>query len=175
MNARTIAITAVMIAITTAITASPLRIPSGIGYGNLSDVVIFFAAFAFGPMVGFAAGAVGAGLADVLGGYAYFAPLTFVVHGLEGLIAGYIGARTNSLACMFIAWIAGSVILVGGYFIGEALVPAWGGLPQAFVDLPTNLTQAVLGLVGISLALLVRKAYPPIAQMVTGPTWVEEK
>ena len=175
MNARTIAITAVMIAITAAITASPLRVPSGIGYGNLSDVFVMFAAFSFGPMVGFATGGIGAGIADLIG-FPPFAPLTFLAHGLEGLVAGYLGSRTNSLPRMLLAWAAGSVVMIAVYFFGELLVPQlWGGAPQAFADLLTDVGQAGLGLIGVALALLVRKAYPPITQMVSGPTWVEEK
>jgi uncharacterized membrane protein len=68
---------------------------------------------------------------------------------------------------MLVGWLAGTVVMVGLYFLGEAAVPAvWGGLPQALTEWPFNLLQNVAGgIVGIPLVLAVRRAYPPITQM----------
>jgi uncharacterized membrane protein len=71
VDARTVAVTAIMIAV----------------------VAVSFAAFAFGPWIGLIAGGVGGGLADIIGGYALYAPLTFLAHGLEDLVVGCIGRR----------------------------------------------------------------------------------
>jgi energy-coupling factor transport system substrate-specific component len=149
-------------------------VPIGTGYFNFSDVAIYFAAFAFGPWVGLVAGGVGAALADISLGYSQFAILTFFAHGLEGLVAGYLG-KGNDRMRMLLGWLAGTVVMVGLYFLGEAAVPAmWGGLPQALTEWPFNLLQNVAGgIVGIPLVLAVRRAYPPITQMGLGPTWRE--
>ena len=171
IGVRTIAITGIMIAVVAVFTRS-IMVPIGTGFFNFSDVAIYFAAFAFGPWIGFVAGGVGAALADISLGYSQFAILTFFAHGLEGLVAGYLGWRGfggkgDVRLRMLLGWLAGTVVMVGIYFAGEAAVPAmWGGLPQAITEWPFNLLQNVVGgIVGIPLVLAVRRAYPPITQM----------
>ena len=131
-----IAVVALMIAITTVFTvAVQVPIPATTGYVNFSDVAIYFTAFLFGPWVGFVAGGVGTALADLSLGYAQFAPLSFVAHGLEGLLAGYIVHRlypqltrgSNRLwrVLSALGWILGSIpfILFLVLFIVLVLVP----------------------------------------------------
>mgnify|MGYP001148847382 CR=1 FL=1 len=66
-----------------------IRIPTPArGYVNLSDVAITFAGLAFGPWVGAIAGGIGTALADLLGGFAPYAPISFVAHGLQGFLVG---------------------------------------------------------------------------------------
>lgn len=165
VNTRRIAIVAVMIAAVAVFTRF-IVIPIGTGFFNFSDVAIYFAAFAFGPWVGLAAGGVGAALADISLGYSQFAILTFFAHGLEGLVAGYLG-KDQPLSRMLLAWAAGTIVMVGLYFIGEYAVPAlWGGPPQALTEWPFNIVQNVAGgIVGIPLVVAVRRAYPPITRM----------
>jgi uncharacterized membrane protein len=167
-----IALTAVLIALTTVFTLL-VRVPTPArGYVNLSDVAITFTSIAFGPWIGLAAGGIGAALADLLGGYAAFAPLTFIAHGLEGLVIGMIAFRQRSLPNMIAAWLVGSVIMVGCYFVGEGLF--YTGWPPAIAEAPLNAFQAVVGgLVGIPLYLAVRAAYPPIERLGKRQTWTE--
>jgi len=174
LDAKTIAVMAVMIAVVTVFTmAVRVPIPATNGYINFSDVAIYFASFAFGPWVGLVAGGVGAGLADVMGGYANFAILTFFAHGLEGFVAGYLGGRTNSLQRMLLGWVAGTVVMVAVYFLGETFIMGMGAV-AAGTELPFNLVQNVAGaLIGIPLVYLVRRAYPPINQIGFGKTWKE--
>ena len=76
---------AVSIALVTVFT-TVVKIPTGGGgYLNCSDVAIAFIAYTLGPVTAFVAGGVGAALADAIGGYAQWVPITFVAHGLEGL------------------------------------------------------------------------------------------
>ncbi|HYN89468.1 MAG TPA: ECF transporter S component [Ardenticatenaceae bacterium] len=162
MQARDVALTGVMIALVTVVTLF-VRLPSGIGYFNLSDTAIYFAAFAFGPLTGFLAGGVGTALADLIG-YPVFALLTFFAHGLQGLVAGYVG-RGGDWRRMLLGWALGTITMVGIYFVGEywGAQFGWGGPPQATADLPTNLIQNLVGaVVSIPLVLAVRRAYPPL-------------
>ena len=174
LSGKSIAIMAVMIAVVTVFTlAVRVPIPATEGYINFSDVAIYFASFAFGPWVGLIAGGVGAGLADVLGGYASFAILTFFAHGLEGWVAGYIGGRTTSLKRMLLGWAAGTAVMVAIYFLGETFILGMGAAAAA-AEVPFNLVQNVAGgLIGIPLVYAVRKAYPPINQIGFGKTWKE--
>lgn len=164
MRAREIALTAVMIALVAVVVRFIPPVPIGQGYFNFSDTAIYFAAFTFGPLTGFLAGGVGAALADLSLGYAAFAPLTFIAHGLQGLVAGHLG-RGGDWRRMLLGWAAGTITMAGLYFLGEYFGAAlgWGGPPQAVSELPFNLLQNVAGaIVSIPLVVAVRRAYPPL-------------
>lgn len=169
---RDIALTAVMIALVAVITRL-LVFPVGQGFFNFADTAIYFVAFTFGPWIGFLAGGIGAALADLSLGYAAFAPLTFLAHGLQGLVAGGLmrHGRGSPVTRMVIAWAAGTVTMAGIYFIGEYFGASlgWGGPAQAVTELPFNILQNVGGaIVAIPLSLLVRRAYPPLARYSDG-------
>jgi len=165
LDARTVAITAVMIAVVAAFTMFiRVPIPATGGYVNLSDVAVFFVAFTFGPVPALVAGGVGAGLADVLGGFAEFAWLSFLAHGLEGLLAGYVARRGFGPAATLVAWAVGAAAMLLGYFLGETRVMT--GVGAALGEVPFNALQVVVGgVLGVALTVAVRRAYPPIVQM----------
>ncbi len=187
LRASTIAIAAIMIGLVTVVILSPARVPIPVtgGYLNLSDILIYFAGFSFGPWIGLVAGGIGAGLGDILAGYAVFAPITLVAHGLQGLLAGLLG-HNRRLPGMIVAWVLGSLAMVAGYYLGETIFMQMGLLPSeseaaitlikspALAEVPLNLLQNVLGLVGIPLVYLVRKAYPPVTEMGKPQRWREE-
>ena len=173
VNPRDIALTAVMIALVAVVTRF-LIVPIGAGYFNFSDTAVYFVAFTFGPWIGFLAGGIGAALADLSAGYAAFAPLTFLAHGLQGLVAGYLVRKLpgSPVTRMIGGAIGGTITMVGIYFLGEYFGAAigWGGPAQAVTELPFNLLQNVIGaLIAIPLALLIRRAYPPLARYTSPP------
>jgi uncharacterized membrane protein len=167
----TLAVIAVMVAIVAVLTSAVrMPIPATGGYVHLGDVGVFFAAFAFGPWIGGVAGAFGCAIADILGGYASWAPLTLVAHGLQGLLAGYLGYRKGAVG-MVVGWALGALVLIAVYFLGEWFIYGLG-LGGALAEVIPNLIQmAVGGLIGIPLVLAVRRAYPPIDRMGIGTTW----
>lgn len=166
LGVRQIVLTGVMIALVAVFTLA-IRVPFALtrGYFNFSDVAVFFASFAFGPWIGLIAGGVGTALADVMGGYPMYAPLTFLAHGLEGFIAGYIAGRKRRVPWMAAGWAGGAVVMLAFYFLGEAFVFRMGIGPAATEALTVNIPQVVAGgVVGIPLVLALRRAYPPILQ-----------
>ncbi|MCS6844943.1 MAG: ECF transporter S component [Caldilineales bacterium] len=168
VSPRSIALTAITIALVAVVTRF-LIFPIGQGYFNFSDTAIYFVAFTFGPWIGFLAGGIGAALADLSAGYAAFAPLTFLAHGLQGLVAGWVARRGpgTPMQRMAVAWLGGTLTMAGIYFLGEYFGArlGWGGPAQAAAELPFNLLQNVAGgLVAVPLSLLVRRAYPPLAR-----------
>jgi uncharacterized membrane protein len=167
-----IALVALLIALTTVFTLL-VRIPTPArGYVNLSDVAVTFSALLFGPWVGAIAGGVGTALADLFGGYAFFAPLSLVAHGVEGFLIGYLGWRRRSVRGMILAWLAGTVAMAAIYLVGEGLF--YTGWPGAFAELPLNLFQGLVGaVVGIPLVLAVRRAYPAVDELGRRRTWRE--
>ncbi len=138
------------------------------GYINLGDVAIFFAAFVFGPVTAFIAGGLGTALADILGGYAQWAPISFVIHGLQGFLVGIIysffvkeeSGRVNIFWQALFCFLAGSIVMVSGYFLAGVLMVGPGA---ALVEVPGNIIQNLAGAVGgLLLSAAVEKAYPPV-------------
>jgi len=172
-RATVVAIVAIMVAVIAVLTfAVQIPIPATGGYIHFGDAGVYFASLAFGPVVGLVGGGLGCALADILSGYASWAPLTLVAHGLQGLIAGYFG-KSKGLTHMLIGWGLGSVALIAIYFLGEWFIYGldYGG---ALAEVGPNFIQeAVGGLIGIPLVLAVRRAYPPIDRIGLGRTWEE--
>ncbi len=168
-----IALAALLIALTTVFTLLVrVPIPATQGYVNLSDVAITFSGLIFGPWIGLVAGGVGAAMADLLGGYAQFALLSLVAHGIEGLAIGWLGRGRKDLPGIIVAWLVGALAMIVGYLVGEGLFLT--GWPAAIAEVPSNAFQALVGaVVGIPLVLAVRKAYPPIDRLGQRRSWTE--
>ena len=181
----------VSIAVLTAVTAVftlLVRIPIAPtrGYINLGDVAIFFTAFTFGPVTALLSGGLGTAIADLLAGYAQWAPITLVIHGLQGLVAGLVVrgmiARPSRLPvagdeevdeavernplpllAVIIAGILGTVIMVGLYFLAAGIMYGFG---PAAVEIPGNLIQNAVGVIGgFLLSKTVLRAYPPVQDL----------
>jgi uncharacterized membrane protein len=85
-----LAVTALMAALVFALTLVHLfPTPPG-GYIHLGDGGVNFAAFAFGPWVGGVVGGLGTALADIAGGFGYWALASFIIHGLQGIAVGWL-------------------------------------------------------------------------------------
>ncbi len=140
------------------------------GYIHLGDVGVYFAAFAFGPVIGLLAGGLGTALADILGGYAHWAPASFLFHGAQGLVAGYLAFK-GTRGLHLLGWLAGAVIVVLGYFaVGAVLY----GAGPALTEVPMNVIQVVAGgVIGLPLAMAIRRAWPPVQRLAEPTRWQE--
>jgi uncharacterized membrane protein len=156
----TIALSAVMAALVAVTTFSvQIFIPATRGYLNFGDIMIFVSSLTFGPIVGGFAGGVGSAISDVAGGYAYFAPYTFVIKGAEGIIAGLIANRISRRRDGLAVVVAGGEMITG-YFLAE-LFPLQIGLAGALAEVPANILQIVVGgVVGLPIALIIRRQLP---------------
>ena len=162
-----IASIAVLTAITTVFTLI-VRVPvtPTRGYVNLGDVAIFFTALTFGPFTALASGGLGTALADILGGYAQWAPITFFAHGVQGLVIGFVFKMVKKekavqfFFSLFLSFLAGTLIMGGTYFITGGVMYGFGA---AATEVPGNILQNAAGvLLGTPLYFAVRKAYPPV-------------
>ena len=156
---RTLALTGVMTAIIFILTRA-VQVPTPVGgYIHLGDAGVLFTGFAFGPVVGTIAGALGTALADVTSPYAQWAPFTLVIHGLMGFAAGQIvrgGAQFWRLVSASL--VAGIILIVGYFFAGLLLV----GM-EAALEIGPNVSQIIGGaVVAVPLYYAVRRAYPPL-------------
>ncbi len=67
--------------------ATMIAFPAGPGYINAGDIVLLLAAFTLAPTQAMLAAGIGSALADLLNGYAMYAPATFVIKALMALCA----------------------------------------------------------------------------------------
>jgi uncharacterized membrane protein len=161
VKARQVAVLAIGIATVAAlIIAVPVPIPVTGGYVHPGAVAEVFLALAFGPVVGMLAAGLGAMTADLILGFASFAPLSLVAHGALGLLVGLIGWK-QPLGRMALGWLAGGLALVALYFLGESTVYQLG-VSVALAEVPLNALQVSLGVLGLTLFRLVKAAYPQI-------------
>lgn len=182
-DARLIAVTGVMTAVVFVLTRFVTFSVGPGGYLHLGDIAIYVTAFLFGPLVGLISAAVGTTLADLNLGYGAWAPGTFVIHGLQGLVAGLIAWRRGTIA-MVVAGIVGGAILMVGYFTYQWAMVSAGSLDPdegetAFATavnyIGANLFQGFIGMVvAIPLVIALYQAYPPVRRFAAGSSWVEE-
>ena len=120
------------------------------GATKLSKVLLFVTAIAIHNLPEGIAAGVGSACADLLLGYAYYAPATFIIKLLDAFIAGAIfrllgkKQRTPSVT-LSVAGLFGSVIMVLGYFLYSFLFLG-DGFSAAFSAIPANILQAVTGI-----------------------------
>jgi uncharacterized membrane protein len=136
-----------------------VRIPNPMGgYFNVGDVMIFVTALTFNPIIGGVAGGLGSAIADIIG-FPLFAVPTLVIKGLEGLLASLISDKKRVYRDVLAVVVAGTVMVLG-YFLVELYLWGIGG---ALAEVPANIAQiAIGGLVGIPVALVLRRRLPEI-------------
>ncbi len=163
IDIRRITVTALMAALIMVLTML-VRIPTPAGgYIHLGDAGIAFAAYAFGPVVGMVAGGVGTGLADLFG-FPQWAIFSLVIHGIQGLVMGLIVRRSFDKLTMTLSTIAGTLIIVSGYFVASVIM---SGVGTAMTEIVPNTIQGLSGgLIGIPLYVAVKRAYPPLLRFV---------
>lgn len=162
MQVNTIPLIAIMTAVTTVLTML-VKIPTPIrGYLNLSDTMIYFSAYAFGPWVGGVIGGLGPALSDLISGYPQWAIFTFVIDGLQAVLVGLLVKKFNPANIIIGSVIAG-VWKVFGYFIAGGILSGFG---PALGEIAGNSFQMAVGLiVGFALFTAVRQAYPPLVRL----------
>ncbi len=129
------------------------RVPIPAGYLNLGDVGVFLAAMLLPADIAAICAGVGSALADLIGGFALYAPVTFVVKGGTALVFALLWRRLPG-KLRYLALL--SVLIVPlGYFVYELFVAG----AYAWADLPLNLLQAVIGvLLALAVKRVIRKA-----------------
>lgn len=120
------------------------------GYIHLGDSMILLIGVFFGWRYGMVAGGVGSALADLLSGYAHWAPFTLIIKGVMGLIIGLVSdfaGRQEKFFTMrnFLASAAGIAWMVFGYFIGGGILKS--SFAVAATSIPENMVQGIAGAV----------------------------
>jgi len=129
-----------------------LQIPVFTGNINLGDGAILLAAYLIRSDAIFAA-AVGAMLADLLSGYAIYAPATFCIKALMVLAALPLIRSGKRIRRVFAFCIA-EAAMVFGYFLYDTLI---FGLAGAIKNAGTNVVQGILAvIIGMTLSMMIK-------------------
>lgn len=140
-------------------------IPATNGYINLGDGMVLLGAFLLGPVYGAAAGGLGSMLADLLLGYAAYAPGTLVIKGAVGLCAGLLfsALRVRTKGAALLAGVLGESVMVLGYFAYESTLLGYG--LAAASSIGANCIQGLGGLlVGVPVYHALR-AVPSVKKL----------
>ena len=134
--------------------ATWISIPMVIGNINLGDGVLLLAAWMLGGPWAALAAAIGATLTDLVGGYAIYAPATFVIKALMVFVAiaalkVFQKVKLHAVVARVLSALAAEIVMIAGYFVYEATVIGlgWGAL----VSIPFNAVQGAVAILFASL------------------------
>ena len=121
------------------------------GYINLGDALVLMSACLLGPIYGTAAAGIGSCLADLLTGYAYYAPGTLVIKAGIALLASMLlnafdkkPGRIPRPLRIAVAGIPAEIFMVVGYLFYAWFFLGYG--PAAAASVPGNIAQAAVGI-----------------------------
>lgn len=106
-------------------------------YFNLGEGIIYLTALLYGGPAGALIGGVGSALADIIGGYPVWAPITFIIKGLEGFIVGTFAKRNRYLAV-----ILGGITMMFSYAVAAGILYGIAAVP---VELAGDFVQVSVG------------------------------
>jgi uncharacterized membrane protein len=137
------------------------------GYVHPGDAVVILSGVILGPAWGFLAAGTGSAMADLLGGYFIYVPVTFAVKGIVAFTAGIIYQRVGKTSksryiAVLLGGIADIIFVIGGYFLCE--IPLYGA-SSAAASIPANLIQGVSGLIIAFVLYPVLFAVPDIREI----------
>jgi uncharacterized membrane protein len=134
-----------------------------------------FFGFAFGPVVGFFSGAVGALFGDALTGFS-LSPQWEIGQGLVGFIAGLptlFSDKKKSLDAVLIGGGLLTLLITAVFFLNRSLpnMMYFNEAENAFGDAPITLFAGISVLVGFVMVVIVRFAFGKNVDIAAAVTW----
>ncbi len=131
-----------------------IQIPTtGISGGliHLGNIAMFSISIKYGRKYGAISGGIGMMLFDLFSAWFVWAPATLIVRGTMGFVIGLLSqsekGQGTSVVKNIIAILAGSVVMLLGYFFFEAVIIGVGW--AALGSVPGNLVQIAIGLISL--------------------------
>jgi len=153
----------------TCIATMVIRVPSvgAVGYVNIGDALVLLCAWLIGGVYGALAASIGSALADLLAGYAYYVPGTFVIKFTMAIVAYIIFNKIKQrdhgiqkehnkagIVTYILSALPAEALMVVGYFFYKALL-----LGKGFAAaVPSIFTNIVQGITCIIIATAIAKA-----------------
>lgn len=126
-----------------------IPVPGTGGYIHPGDAAVILAGAFLNPAAAFFAAGLGSCMADILGGYFIYAPVTFAIKGLVAWIGAFICCNAaqkgkSRKRAVALGGLADILLVAGGYFLFESLIY---GPETALLGLPANGIQGISGLI----------------------------
>lgn len=159
---------AALMAALTCIATMIIKIPSPVlGYIHFGDGFVLLSGILLGPVYGGLAAGIGSMFADLLSGYASYAPATFVIKAAGAIVGGAIYRAiyliysknkhnesnlpsfikiTNKILPLFVAGLGLAIVVTGGYFCYEAYVLGLG-VGGALANVIFNIAQNAFAII----------------------------
>lgn len=124
------------------------------GYIHLGDAIIFLSVLILGWRYGAIAAGVGSALADLLVGYAVWAPWTLFIKGIMAAVMGLFILKAmhkqgKSILGLPVYQLIGMILagcfMVAGYYVAEGVI--YGNFIAAIMGIPFNIVQFSVGTV----------------------------
>ncbi len=122
------------------------------GFINLGDCIVLISGYLLGPVYGGLAAGIGSMLADILSGYAYYAPATFIIKAVMAVCAFYLykilSGSTSSVMTRIASVISAlicEIIMILGYFAFSAFILGAG--LGAINGIPGNVVQGAAAII----------------------------
>ena len=122
-----------------------IPVPMTQGYVHLGDTMIFLGVLVLGRRNGCLAAGIGSALADVLAGYAIYAPWTLIIKGLMAFVMATFIGKTNIRYKTIIGMVLAGIVMAAGYCIVDGVLA--GNMAAGFIGLPANIGQFAVGMV----------------------------
>lgn len=127
------------------------------GFINLGDCIVLISGYLLGPVYGALAAGIGSMLADILSGYAYYAPATFIIKAVMAVCAYYLYTELTDkhsksgkisvisrIASVITAFVC-EIIMIAGYFAFSAVILGAG--LGAVDGIPGNIVQGTAAII----------------------------
>lgn len=146
------------------------------GYIHPGDAIVILAGVILGPGLGFLAAGIGSAMADLIGGYFIYVPITFVIKGSVAFVAGIlyqrVGRTSKSRYMAVMLGGIGDILLVAfGYFLCEMMMY---GIAAALASVPANVIQGIGGLVIGMVLYPMLISVPDIREVAHGRKCIKE-
>ncbi len=140
------------------------KIPTAFGYTHLGDCMIILTVCLFGTRRGVLAGAIGAGLADFIGGYAVWVLPTMFMKALWAFILGTFMYKLmpNRKFSWLLGAIVGGIVHTIGYVLVNIL---FYGAAAASVEILPNSIQSAAGVILGGVAYLALSKSPAVKEL----------
>ena len=180
-NIRMIAAGASLAAMT-CVATMVIKIPTPtMGYVHPGDCFVLLAGFTLGSVTGGISAGIGSMLSDLLGGYAAWAPGTFIIKFLTAYVAALVfrvlsGNNNMRLPLKAVlAGAAGEIVMITGYFLynilvitvinsGSEAVAVGAAVTQSAAEIPFNIAQGLTGIVLAAALIPVLEKINPAAK-----------
>ena len=122
-----------------------IPVPMTQGYVHLGDTMIFLGVLVLGRRNGCIAAGIGSALADVLAGYAIYAPWTLLIKGLMAFVMATFIAKAKGPFRTVIGMVLAGLVMVAGYCIVDGVLA--GNMAAGMIGVPANIGQFAVGMV----------------------------